>query len=137
MKVQHVAQASVCQRRAKHWNIVLPCPVVDGSLVVDLLAQTVDDFAWCPVQWLVCLLTCLLLLQHLVQDRHYPVLERAVVAVRDDKITDAVHALRSQPGAGSRESAEVGWRKTFDEVFFNTACSCHDGRDVFVLDQVP
>lgn len=137
MEVQHVAETAVCQRWAEDGNVVLPRPVVDGSLVVDFLAEPVDDLAWCPVERLVCLLAGFLLFQHRVQNGHHPVLERAVVAVRDNQIADAIHALCAQTRARRGEGTEVGRRKALDEVLLDAARRGDNGGDMPVLDKVP
>ena len=136
VKIQHVAQTSICESWAEDRDVVLPCPVVDRSLIVDLLAQAVDDLARGPVQRLVSLLASLLLLEHLVENGHDPVLEGAVVAVGDHEVADAVHALFAQVGARRGEGAQVGGGETLDKVFLNAAGRGDNGRDMFMLDQV-
>ena len=136
VEVEHVAQAAVGECGAEDGDVVLPRPVVDGPLVVDLLAQAVDDLARRPVQRLVRLLAGLLLGEHLVEQRHDPVLKGAVVAVGHDEVADAVHALLAQAGAGRREGAQVRGRQALDQVLLDTAGRRDNGRDMAVLDQV-
>lgn len=136
VEVQHVAQAAVGQGRAEDGNVVLPGPVVDRVLVVDLLAQAVDHLAWRPVHRLVRLLALLLLGQHGVEDGQHPVLEGAVVVVGHDEVADAVQALCTQAGAGRGELAQVGRAQTLDEVLLDAAGRGDDGGDMLVLYQV-
>jgi hypothetical protein len=107
---QHVAQAAVCQRRAEDGDVVLPRPVVDGSLVVDLLAQPMYNLAWRPVQRLVGFLAGLLLLEHGVENGHYPVFKGTVIAVGHDEVAGPVHPFGAQPGARRGERPKIRWR---------------------------
>ena len=49
MEVHHVAQTAVRESRAENGDVVLVRPVVNGSFVIDLLAQSCDDLARGPV----------------------------------------------------------------------------------------
>ena len=66
---------------------VLVRPVADRVRVVDLLAQPPNHLRWAPH-----LARLLLLLEHLVQERHEPVLELAVVVVGHKHVADTVAA---------------------------------------------
>src|SRR5690242_6830525 len=66
VKVQHVAKTAIRQGWTEDRDVVLPRPVVDRPLIVDLSAQTVNHLAGCPVQRLLRLFARLLLLEHLV-----------------------------------------------------------------------
>nr|POE65042.1 hypothetical protein CFP56_34710 [Quercus suber] len=135
VEVQHVAQTAVGQGGAEDRDVVPVRPVIHGGLVVDLLAQAGDDFARGPVQGLLLVLGRLLLLQHPVQDGDDPILERAIVAVGNDEVADAVHALLPQACAVGREGAQVGGGQAFDEVLLDPARGRDDGGDVSMLDQ--
>lgn len=93
VEVQHVAQGAVRQRRAKDGDVVFPRPVIYRALVVDLLTKAVDHLAGRPVDGFFVIAASLLLCEHSVHDRHDPIFEGAVVAVRHDQVADAVHAL--------------------------------------------
>lgn len=136
VKVQHIPQTPIRQRRAEHRDVVLPRPVVHRPLVVDLLAQPVNHLARRPAELGVGPARRLLLGEHRVEDRHHPVLEGAVVGVGHDEVADAVEALGAQGGAGGVEGGEVGRPEAFDQVFFDAAGRGDDGRDVPVLDEV-
>ena len=137
VEVQHVAETAVCQSRAEDRDVVLPRPVVDGPLVVDLFTETMNYLTRRPVQWLGRLLARLLLFQHLVQNGHYPVLEGAIVAVRHHQVTNTIHALGPKSGARRREGTQIGGRQAFDKVFLDAAGRGDNGRHMLVLDQVP
>ena len=121
VEVEHVAQAAIGQGGAEDGDVVLPGPVVDRLLVVDLLAQTVDHLARRPVHGFVRLLALLLLGQHGVEDGQHPVLEGAVVVVGHDEVADAVEALCAQAGAGGGEVAQIGGPQALDEVLLDAA----------------
>ena len=78
VEVHHVSQGPVGQTRAEHRDVVPVAPVVHGVFVVDLLPQAVDNGGWRPAHRLL-----LLLVRHGVQDGVKPVLEQAIVVVRD------------------------------------------------------
>lgn len=99
VKVQHIAQAAVGERRTENGNVVLVGPVIDGALVIDFLAETVDNFGRRPVDLVLGSLAGFLLLEHFVENRDNPVFESAVVGVGDDQVADAVQALFAQIGA--------------------------------------
>lgn len=136
VKVQHIPQTPIRQRRAEHGDIILPRPVIHRPLVVDLPPQPVNDLARRPAKLGVRPPRRLLLGEHRVEDRHHPVLEGAVVGVGHDEIADAVEALGAQRGAGGVEGGEVGRAEALDQVFFDAAGGGDDGRDVPVLDEV-
>ena len=96
VEIEHVAQTPVGQCRREDGDVVFPRPVVYRALIVDFFPESVDDFAWSPVKWLVGFLAGFLLLQHFVKNRYNPVFEGAVVAIRHDEVTDAVHAFGAQ-----------------------------------------
>lgn len=73
---------------------------------------------------------------HLRQNRHHPVLKLAVIAIGNDQIADAIHALFAQRCAGKCEGAEKSGCEAFDQVLFDAAGGGDDGGDVFVLDEV-
>ncbi len=136
VEVEHITYTPVCEGGAEDGDVVLIAPVVDAPLVVDLLAQTVDDLAGGPVDGLLGVLGGLLLLEHGGEDGHDPVLKEAVVVIRDDEVADAVQALCAQGGARRGELAEEGGAQAFDEVFLNAAGGGDDGGDVGVLGEV-
>ena len=47
-EMKHVPNGTICQGRGEHWDVVLPTPVVDGSLIIDFLAQAVNHGAGRP-----------------------------------------------------------------------------------------
>jgi len=127
VEVQHVAQAAIRQRRAEDGNVVFPGPVVDRALVVDRLAQTVNDLARRPVQRLVRRLAGLLLGEHRVEDGHHPVLKGTVVAVGHHQVADAIHPFGPQPCSRRRKRPHVRGCQAFDQVLLHTA-GCRDNR---------
>ena len=135
VKVEHVTETPISESRAEHRNVVLPGPVVHGSLVIDLLSKPVDNFTRRPMKWFLVLSTRLLFCEHFVQDGHHPIFEGAIIAVRDEQVADAVHTLLAERSAGSSEGSQIRWRKTLDEIFFDATRSSHDGRDVLVLNE--
>ena len=96
MEIEHVAQTPVGQRRTEDGDVVFPRPVVYRAFIVDFFPESVDDFAWSPVKRHVGFLAGFLLLQHFVKNRYNPVFKGAVVAIRHDEVTDAVHAFGAQ-----------------------------------------
>lgn len=96
MEIEHVTQTPVRQRRTEDRDVVFPRPVVYRAFIVDFFPESVDDFARSPVKWLVGFFAGFLLLQHFVENRYNPVFEGAVVAIRHDEVTDAVHASGAQ-----------------------------------------
>lgn len=140
VKVQHVAEAAVSQRGAEDGYVVLPGPVVDGALVVDLLAEAVDDLARGPVDGVLAVVALapagLLLLEHLVEDGDDPVLKGAIVGVGNDEVPDAVEALLAQVGARGAKGRHVRVAEALDQVLLDAAGRGDDGRDVLVLNEV-
>ena len=125
MEVEHVSQTPVRQRRAEDRNVVLVGPVVHRSLVVDLLAEPVNDFRRRPADLVRRALARLLLLQHFIQYRHHPVLKSAVVRVRYHQVPYAVETLRPEFRAGRVEGGHVRVAETLDEILLD-APSCRD-----------
>ena len=103
MKVQHVPQTAISQRRAKDRNVVLVSPIAYGSLIVDFSAQPMDDGARRPHEWHIGLPGCFLLFEHPVEDWDDPVFKSTIVAVRDDEVPNPIHALRPQFGSKRRK----------------------------------
>lgn len=136
VKVQHIPQTPIRQRRTENRDVILPRPVIHRPLVIDLLAQPMNHLARRPAKLGVGPARRLLLGKHRVEDGHDPVLEGAVVGVGHDEVADAVEALGAQRGAGGAEGGEVGRAEAFDEVFFDAAGGGDDGGDVPVLDEV-
>ena len=79
-----------------------------------------------------------LLLEHGVEDWDDPLFKFLVVAVGDDEVADAVHAVGAEGGTVGGEAAggDVGGGEAFDEVFFDAAGGCYDCGDVVVLGEV-
>ena len=140
VEVEHVAEGAVREGGAEDGDAVAVRPVEDRGLVGDLGAQAGDDGAGGPDEAVRVggggRFGGFLLGEHGVEDRDDPVFEGAVVAVGDDEVADAVHALFPQAGAVGAEGGEVGGREAFDQVFFDAAGGGDDGGDVGVLDQV-
>ena len=107
------------------------CPVVYRFLIIDLFAKPVDKCARGPN-----LTRLVLLLEHLVEDGHEPVLELAVVIVGHNQVPDAVHAAAPQVRTVHVEVSEVCLTQAFDEVFLDTPCRGDNRADVLVLDEV-
>lgn len=144
VEVEHVAEGAVGEGGAEDGDGVAVGPVEDGGFVGgfagDFGAEAGDDGAGGPDE-AVCtvFLGCgkfgfFLLREHGVEDGDDPVFKGAVVTVGHDEVADSVHALRTQGGAVGVEGGEVGWSKTFDQVFFDAAGGGYDGGDVPVLD---
>ena len=136
VEVEHVAEAAVGQGRAEDGYVVLVGPVVDGALVVDLLAEAADDAGRGPDELVLGPAAGLLLLEHGVEDGHDPVLKGAVVLVGHDEVADAVEALEAEALAVGAEGGHVGVAEALDKVLLDAAGGGDDGRDVLVLDQV-
>ncbi len=78
-----------------------------------------------------------LLFPHLVQYRHDPVFEFAVIVVGHDQVAYPIEASLSQTGTVCGKIAEVGWAEAFDKVFLD-ATRCGDQRiHMLVLHQIP
>ncbi len=106
-------------------------PVIYRFLVVDLLPQPPDEGARRPH-----LPGLLLLRKHGVQDGRQPVLELAVVVVRDDEVADAVHAPFPQFRAIHVEVSQVGFAEALDEVFLDPSRGGHERANMLMLDEV-
>lgn len=78
-----------------------------------------------PINVWLCLIAYLggLFQQHLVEDRHDPVLELAVVVIGHQQVSYPVKSSGPQQRSGQSEVASVGWRKAFDEVLLYTSSS--------------
>ena len=64
----------------------------------------------------------LLLLEHLVEKWLYPILKRAIVGVRDEQVSSAIHAALSELRACPLvEVAEISRREAFNDVLLNAA----------------
>ena len=137
VEVEHVPKAAVRQGRAEDGDVVLVRPVVDGPLVVDLLAQAVDDLGRGPLHRLLVVLGRLLLLEHLVQDGDDPVLEGAVVGIGHDQVADPVESLAAETGAVGAEGPHVRVAEAFYKVLLDAAGGRDDARDVLVLHEPP
>ena len=136
VEVEHVSKAPVRQRWAEDWDVVLVGPVVHRPLVVDLLAEPVYDLRRRPAGLVLRTLARLLLLQHLVQDRHHPVLEGAVVGIGHHQVPYAVEALRPELSARRMERGHVGVPETLDEILLDTPCCRNDARHMLMLHQI-
>lgn len=127
-EVHHVTKGTIGDSRAENGNVVLVRPVVDGVLVVDGLAKTIDDTAGSPARALAHLLV-----SHLLQHRHHEVLELAIVIVGDEQVAQAVDTLFAQVAALQLEVAQIRVSQALDEVFFDTTSSSDDGMNQVVL----
>lgn len=115
---EHVTNRTVGDGRAEHRDVVLCTPVVHGLLVVNALTHELDHLGRSPDVVLL-----LLLLQHVVQDGHHPVLEIAVVVVRDKQVSRAVDSLHAQVAAVQIELTNVELGHALDEVLLNSSAS--------------
>ena len=106
-------------------------PVVYRFFVIDLFPESPDERTWRPDD------SCILLLgKHLVQQRHEPVLELAVVIVGHDQVSDAIHASPTKIRSVHIEIGEVRLAEAFYEVLFNPSRCCDKRRNVFMLNEV-
>ena len=80
--------------------------------------------------------TRLLFREHRIQYWREPVLELAVVVVRNDKIPDTIHATSAEVGAIEREVGEIRLPETFDKVLLDAAGGGNDAGDVSMLYEV-
>ncbi|GBE61055.1 actin II [Babesia ovata] len=125
------AQSSGLAAAVEHGDLVLVAPVAERRFVVDLLAEVVDEHGRSPVDALL-----LLLAVHLVQPGLNPVLERAVVVVRDEKVADTVQPALTHGGAVHVEPSDIGFAHALDQVLLHTAATGHHDVDELVLRQV-
>ena len=107
------------------------CPVVYRFLIIDLFAKPVDKCARGPN-----LTRLVLLLEHLVEDGHEPVLELAVVVVWHNEVSDAVHPTATEGRAVEGKVREVGLAEAFDEVLLDPACGGDECTNVLVFDEM-
>lgn len=108
VEVEHIAQAPIRDGGAEDWDVVLVRPVIDGAFIVDLLPEAVDHLGGRPVNLVVGTLAGFLLLEHLIQDGHNPILEGAVVGIGDDEVADTVETLLAEGSTISAEGAHIG-----------------------------
>ena len=78
----------------------------------------------------------LLLLQHVVQNGHHPVLEVAVVVVRDQQVAGSVDALQTQVATVEIKLANVELGHALDEVLLDASARRDDNVDKVVLHEV-
>ena len=133
VEVKHVSKTAVSESWTEDGYIILPCPVIYRSLIVDLFAEAVDDFAWSPINGVLGSLGSFLFFQHFVQYWNDPVFESAIVVVWNEQIADTIKTFGTKRCTRRGKGAQVSRCKTFDKVFFNTASSRDNCRDVFVL----
>lgn len=88
LEVDDISESSVSEGRAEDIDIVLPAPVVDAVLIVNLLTDAGDNLRGCENGALI-----LLLLMHLFDKRQEPLLKQSVVLVGDDEVADTVQTL--------------------------------------------
>jgi hypothetical protein len=69
---------------------------------------------------------CLLFFQHLIKNRHNPLLELDVVVIGYQEISDAIDSLQSQLPPRKTEISEEGRSQTFDEILLNATSSGHN-----------
>lgn len=53
---EDVSDSAVSDSRAEDWNVVLIAPIVDALLIVNLLAEPMNEFAGCPANVIFLLL---------------------------------------------------------------------------------
>ena len=82
------------------------------------------------------LATSFLLREHRIQYWREPVLELAVVVIRNDKISDTIHAASTKVGAIKREVGEISLPETFDKVLLDAAGGGNNARDMSMLYKV-
>jgi hypothetical protein len=81
-------------------------------------------------------LTCLFLLcKHAIEDRREPVFKLAIIVIRNDKVSDPIHALLPQLCSIKIPIGEISLPEALDKVFLNTAGGSDYCRDVSVLDK--
>lgn len=71
-----------------------------------------------------------------IENRNYPVLKGAVVAVGNDEVADTIEALGTKTSSWGRETAQISGSKTFNKVLFYTTGSCNDCGDMLMLNQI-
>ena len=77
-----------------------------------------------------------LLLKHVIEDRHDPVFEVAVVVVGNNEVSSAVQALQTEVTAVQIELADVELAHAFDEVLLDSSARCDNHIHQMVLHQV-
>ena len=107
------------------------CPVVYRFFIIDFFAQPMNERARRPH-----LPARLLLRKHRVENRHEPVLELAVVVVRYNEVTDAVHTPFTEGSTIESKVGEVCLSKALDKVLLDTAGGGHECFNVLVLDKI-
>lgn len=127
---EHVADGAVGERRAEDRDVVAGGPVQHGGLVVDALAEQLDERARRPHDG-----AALLLLERVVQQRHDPILEFAVVLIGHEQVADAVQTALAQVGAVEAEGTDAGGTQTLDEILLDAARGGDDDVDAAVAYQ--
>mmetsp|Transcript_29539 Transcript_29539/g.72876 ORF Transcript_29539/g.72876 Transcript_29539/m.72876 type:complete len:485 (+) Transcript_29539:130-1584(+) len=141
VKEEHVPNGPVCERRAVDGDVVLGAPVVDALLVVDLEAHPPDHARRRPR-----LPAHDRLVRHLVEQRHEPLLELAVVLVGHEHVPDAVQPLQPQRLAVELEPVDharvesgvppqVRGREALDEILLDAPRRGDDAVHHLVLAQ--
>ena len=77
-----------------------------------------------------------LLLKHVVEDRHDPVFEVAVVVVGDDEVASAVQTLQTEVTTIQIEFADVELAHALDEVLLDSSARRNHNIHQMVLHQV-
>src|SRR5271170_2353581 len=99
--------------------------------MIDFLAQSMYHFTWCPTY------PMFLFLQHFIQYWSQPILERTIIIIRNNKISNPIQSALSQRRSRSSEFAEIRRRKTFDQIFFGSTCSRNHTVNMSMLYQKP
>ena len=107
------------------------CPVVHGFLVIDLFSKSSNERTWCPDDPRIVLLD-----KHLVEQRHEPVLEFAIVVVGYDQVPDAIHTSLTKVRSVHIEVCEICLAEAFNEVLLNSSRRRDKCRYVFVFHEV-
>lgn len=88
---EYVTNLSVCDSRRKDWDIVLPAPVVDTFLIVDLFSETIDKLAGGPDSSKLSLFFV-----QLLENGSQPVLKVLIVVRRHKHVSGTVYPLLAQ-----------------------------------------
>ena len=131
VEVDNVAQRAVSEGRTEDGDLVLPAPVVNALLIVDFFAHPSDYFRGREDDPLFFLLAVQLLHQ-----RQKPGLEKAIVLIWHDQVTDTIEALLAKHRAFEAKVSNVARSQALHDIFLDTPCRGHDLVNHFVLAEV-
>jgi hypothetical protein len=114
-----------------HRDVILPAPIVNALLIVDLFSHSVDNHARRPDGTLLSLL-----FMHFLNDGDHERLQLAIIHVWNNQVSDSIEALHPEGLAVKVEVPNVVRGEALHKVFLNTTSGCDDAIYHLVLTKI-